>query len=142
MRFLVLEGRVIAVERDLVILALRFDEKSLLEVRGTRANLLGRHLQLLAEIVQKSRHARSLLAIALRLAEIVPLCAAQEGDGKEEDDNEVAIARDETVAKILDDGNEQREKHEKRHAVPYSVVDLTVLHNVSIGIELQEKHLP
>ena len=142
MRFLVLEGRVVAVERDLVILALRFDEKSLLEMGGTRANLLGRHLHLLAEIVQKSRHARGLFAITLRLAEAIPLCTAQEGDGEEEDDDEVAIARDETVAKILDDGNEQREKHEKRHAVPYSVVDLTVLHNVSIGIELQEKHLP
>ena len=106
---------------------------------GTRANLLGRHLHLLAEIVQKSRHARGLLAITLRLAEAIPLCTAQEGDGEEEDDDEVAIARDETVAKILDDGNEQREKHEKRHAVPYSVVDLTVLHDVSIGIELQEK---
>ena len=44
-------------------------------------------------------------------------------------------------SRIIDDGKKQREEREKGQAVLHDVVDLTVLHDISIGIELQTGHL-
>jgi hypothetical protein len=137
MRPFVLERGKVRIERHRVKHPLHVDEHPLPQYRGVRSYLLHRHLQVLAETVEEDRHARGLLLIALRPVVAVPLHAAEKQDGEEEDNDGIAVTRDETAVHVFDAHKEQRCEREKRDHIPYGVVELAVLGDIGIRIELQ-----